>query len=125
MALPSAILLLFTHDLIDLHTLLVLIIISLFVGGVLEIISVKQGRKDKFFIWEYNSKTTLNKKIFGVAVEDMILFLVLTPIFAVSAWEALKKAMSAYQYPMIVTLVVGLSAVLATYYILYKLTKPK
>ncbi len=125
MAIPSIILLFFTYSLIDLHSLVILILISLIVGGVLEIISVKQGKKDKFFIWEYNSKTTLDKKFFGVAIEDMILFLVLTPIFCVTAWEAIKKYVIIYNEPIWITLLFGCALILFIYYITYKITKPK
>ena len=125
MAIPSAILLIFTYELINIHALIVLIMISLFIGGILEIISVKQGKKDKFFIWEYNSKTTLNKKWFGVAIEDMVLFLVLTPIFSVSAWEAIKKIMYLYHVPIWATFLGGIVLVLFTYRFVYMRTKPK
>lgn len=125
MALPASILLFFTYSLINLNALAVLVIIALVVGGVIEIISVKQSKKDKFYIWEYNSKTTLDWKILGVAVEDMILFLILTPIFAITAWEAVKRVSIVNETSVATILISGTLLTVVIYAITYTITKPK
>lgn len=125
MAIPSVVLLGFTYQLINMNALLVLVIISMVVGGVLEIISVRQGKKDKFYIWEYSKKTTLGKKWFGVAVEDMVLFLILTPVFSITAWEALKEITTISKTPLWQTFLVGVFLVTGIYSLTYKLTKPR
>lgn len=125
MGIPSMLVFNFVYKLIDLTALLILIFMSLFIGGILEIWAVKQGRGDKFYIWEYNKKTTLDKKILGVAVEDLILFLILTPIFIISMWEFVKKylVLSNISYSEIV--LTGLVIILITYYVVFKLTNSK
>lgn len=122
MGIPSMLVFNFVYKLIDPTALLILIFMSLFVGGILEIWAVKQGRGDKFYIWEYNKKTTLNKKILGVAVEDLILFLILTPIFIISMWEFVKKylVLSSVSYLEIIS--IGTLITLITYFIVFKFT---
>lgn len=123
LAVPSLIWFFIISESINLKALVLVIILSFLVGGILEIWAVKQDKKDKFFIWEYNPKTTLNKKILGVAVEDMFLFLFLTPIFIIVAWETMKKLVSTHEVPNSL-IVIGLFFIPLTYYIVYKLTKP-
>lgn len=91
LAIPASIVTFFVSDLININALTIVIMLALLVGGILEVWAVKQGKKDKFYIWEYNNKTTLNLKILGIAVEDLILFLILTPFFCISMWEFVKR----------------------------------
>ncbi len=122
MAIPASITTYFVADNIDVKTMIVIILISLFVGGILEIWAVKQGRRDKFYIWEYNNRTTLGKKILGVAVEDLILFLILTPIFCISMWEFVKKFVVVDNIMFYVLVPVGIAFILVTYFVVFKLT---
>lgn len=125
MAIPSVIVLLFVYRSIDLKALALVILVAFFIGGILEIWAVKQGRKDKFYIWEYNPRTTLNKKILGVAVEDLVLFLFLTPVFTIAVWEAVKKLLSVYDIPIALLITGGTIFVLASYFLVFNLTRPK
>ena len=125
MAFPSLIVLLFVYRQIDWKAMALVILVSFFIGGVLEIWAVRQGRKDRFYIWEYNPRTTLNKKILGVAVEDLILFLILTPVFVISTWEAIKKLISVYDVPIGLFFVGGALFVLVSYCLVFELTRPK
>lgn len=46
---------------------LVLVLLAAFiVGGIFDIWATRQGKKDKFFVWEYNSNSILGIKICGV-----------------------------------------------------------
>lgn len=122
LAIPSLLLFNFVYELIDLNALTILIFLSLFVGGILEIWAVRQGKKDKFYIWEYNKKTTLDKKILGVAVEDVILFLILTPIFIITMWEFVKKYVLVLNISTQNIFIYGTALVLVTYYLVFKVT---
>jgi len=57
---------------------------------VFDIWAVRQSYGDRFFIWEYNSRSIIGYKVFGVPVEDFIFFLVLTPVFIISIYESIK-----------------------------------
>ena len=83
---------------IDWSALAVLIVISLTVGGVFDIWSTRQSRRDAFFIWEYNSKSILGFKICGVPVEDYVFFLVLTPFFMVIFYESLRILLQSFTF---------------------------
>ncbi len=122
MAIPASITTYFASDSIDIRTMIIIILISLFVGGILEIWAVKQGRRDKFYIWEYNNKTTLGKKILGVAVEDLVLFLILTPIFCISMWEFVKKFIRLDDSAFYLLIPTGVVLILLTYFIVFKVT---
>ncbi|HBP40069.1 hypothetical protein A2595_04070 [Candidatus Woesebacteria bacterium RIFOXYD1_FULL_31_53] len=122
MAIPASIVLFFVYDLINIEALIVVILTSLFIGGILEIWAVKQGRGDKFYIWEYSNKTTLGKKILGVAVEDLILFLILTPIFCIAMWEFVKKYVVTGNIPLKIVLPTGLIFIFITYFFVYRIT---
>lgn len=124
MAIPSVIVLFFVYRSLDIKALILVVLASFFIGGILEIWAVKQGKKDKFYIWEYNPKTTLNRKIMGIAVEDITLFLLLTPIFTIAVWEAAKKLISIYDIPATFLIAGGLSFVLASYFLVFSLTRP-
>ncbi|HKB88045.1 MAG TPA: hypothetical protein VKC53_00165 [Patescibacteria group bacterium] len=125
MAIPSIIMLSFVYHSFDIKALLMVTIATFFVGGILEIWAVRQGKKDKFYIWEYNPRTTLNKKVMGVAIEDLTLFLLLTPIFTISVWETSKKLISVYNIPIAMLIVGGIAFVLTSYSIVFSLTKPR
>lgn len=124
MAIPASIIFFFVYDLINLEALVVVILTSLFIGGILEIWAVRQGRKDKFYIWEYNKKTTLGKKILGVAIEDLILFLILTPIFCIAMWEFVKRFVVTGDISLGIILPIGLIFIILTYSLIFRLTKP-
>lgn len=125
MAIPASIVLFFVYDVINFEALAVVILTSLFIGGILEIWAVKQGRKDKFYIWEYSNKTTLGKKFLGVAIEDMVLFLVLTPIFCIVMWEFVKKFIMSSLGSIFVVFPVGLAVIIFTYALVFKITNGK
>lgn len=122
MAIPASITTYFVADKIDFRTMVIIILISMFVGGILEIWAVKQGKRDKFYIWEYNSKTTLGKKILGIAVEDLILFLILTPIFCISMWEFVKKFIRIDDSTFYTLVSSGVLLILITYFLVYRIT---
>lgn len=125
MAIPALIALVISHQVLDIRALLFVTLATFLVGGVLEIWAVKQGKRDKFYIWEYNSKTTLNKKVMGIAIEDLILFLFLTPIFTITVWEASKIVFIKYNIPTSSLFLIGVPIILLTYFIVFKITKPK
>lgn len=125
MAVPSIVVLFFVYRSLDIKALIIVVLASFFIGGILEIWAVKQGKKDKFYIWEYNPHTTLNRKILGIAVEDVTLFLLLTPIFTIVVWEAAKMLVSAYIIPTGLLIAGGATFILASYFLVFNLTRPK
>ena len=125
MAVPASILLLFVGNSLNPKALLIEIFVSFLVGGVFCIWAEQQGKKDKFYIWKYNPKTVLNKKLLGVEVEDFLIFLFLTPIFSVALWEAAKKFVSASNFPIGIMAMIGVSILVIAYGITYHLAKPQ
>lgn len=91
LGLPASVLTYLIRDKIDFNSVILVILIAIVVGGVFEIWAVKQHKNDKFFIWEYNAKSILGFKLLGVPLEDFVFFLVLTPIFIISIYEAIKN----------------------------------
>ncbi len=63
---------------------------SIVVGYLVEIWAVRHGKKDRVFVWEYNSRSNLGIKIFDIPIEDSIVFLILTPIFIIYFYEFIK-----------------------------------
>ncbi len=124
MAVPSLIVLFFVYQTLNIKALILVLLTSFFIGGVFEIWAVKQGKKDKFYIWEYNPKTTLNKKIMGIAIEDMTLFLFLTPVFTIAVWEAAKKLLIVYDISFAWLLIGGPIFILTSYFLFFHMTKP-
>lgn len=85
----------FVRGALDLKSLLIVTVAAMFIGGIFDIWAVRQGKRDKFFIWEYNKRTTLGIKFLGVPFEDFFLFLVITPVLIISLWEAVKRFVAA------------------------------
>lgn len=90
LGIPSVILTYLLIGEINIKALFIVLLITLSIGGVFDIWATRQGRNDKFFIWEYNPNSILGFKIYGVPVEDYIFFLFLTPVFIISIYEAAK-----------------------------------
>lgn len=86
--LPSLFFLRFVR--VDFKTMVFTIIMVLIIGGLFDIWAVRQGKRDTFFIWQYNDKSIIGIKFFGVPIEDYILFLFLTPIFIVSLYKFIE-----------------------------------
>lgn len=76
---------------INIKSLVITTIASLIVGYIVEIWAVRHGKKDRIFVWDYNSKSNLGIKIFDIPIEDSIVFLILTPIFIVYFYEFVKS----------------------------------
>lgn len=91
---PAFVLSFFVKEELNLGAILFVIAISLLVGGIFDIWAVRQGKKDDFFIWEYNTRSILGFKIYGVPVEDYIFFFIFTPFFIIIMYEAVKKYLS-------------------------------
>lgn len=123
MGIPSLILYFLFGKLINLKALLLLIFVSLFIGGIFDIWAVKQGKKDKFYIWEYSDKTTLGFKLLGVPIEDFMLFLILTPIYVVVAWETIKQILITNNLSSAAIILFGLLVLLVAYSVAYKLAR--
>ncbi|PIS42443.1 MAG: hypothetical protein COT24_03670 [Candidatus Kerfeldbacteria bacterium CG08_land_8_20_14_0_20_40_16] len=100
--------------------LLIVILICLIVGGIFDIWAVKQRRRDKFFIWEYNSKSIIGFKIYGVPIEDFILFLVFTPFFIVTVWESVKKLLIETEELFSLIMLIGVVTLFISYYFVYQ-----
>lgn len=115
---PSFILYRYLPSSVDWSALLVLIIVSLLVGGIFDIWSTRQGPRDVFFIWEYNSRSILGFKLFGVPIEDYVFFLVLTPFFMVVFYESLKLLLRSVSLTPIIIL--GLLLLIVSYSVVYR-----
>jgi len=125
MAIPSVVILAFVYRAIDIKALLLVILASFFIGGVFDIWATRHGEKDKFYVWEYNKKTTLNKSVLGMEIEDITLFLLLTPIFIIAVWEAAKMLISTYNISIVPLMIGGVVFILICYLLVFNLTRPK
>ncbi|PIY95620.1 MAG: hypothetical protein COY66_06290 [Candidatus Kerfeldbacteria bacterium CG_4_10_14_0_8_um_filter_42_10] len=117
---PAAILFYFIKEDFNCKALFIVILISLIVGGIFEIWAVKQRRRDKFFIWEYNSKSIIGFKIYGVPIEDLVLFLIFTPFFIVTVWESVKRLLVESEELFSVIMLVGVIALFISWYFVYQ-----
>ncbi len=124
MAVPASILLFFVGESLNPKALVIEVFVSLLVGGVFCIWAEQQGKKDKFYIWKYNPRTVLNKKLLGVELEDFLLFLFLTPIFSVAMWETAKKLVYFSDVSLGVMIMVGAIIIAISYAVAYKISRP-
>lgn len=120
LGIPAAILFYFVKEDFNYKALLIVILICLIVGGIFDIWAVKQRRRDKFFIWEYNSKSIIGFKIYGVPIEDFILFLVFTPFFIVTVWESVKKLLIETEELFSLIMLIGVVTLFISYYFVYQ-----
>lgn len=116
LGIPSSVLLYLISGELDKKALFLVLLVTLGVGGVFDIWATRQGEKDRFFIWEYNSNSILGFKFYGVPVEDFIFFLILTPVFIISIYEAAKKFLLNQDY--IAGLFTSILLIIAIFYYL-------
>lgn len=121
MFLPASVLVYFVRDTLEFKPLLLVVLFSFLLGGIFDIWAVKQGKKDKFYIWEYNSKTILGYKLFGVPIEDFLLFLVITPILIISVWEGLKKYFNTGEIRILWIVAISVLLLMVIYRLVYKI----
>lgn len=119
LGIPAIILSFLIKDSLNFDALAIVTLISLLAGGVFDIWAVRQKKKDKFFIWEYNSKSILGFKLYGVPVEDFIFFLFLTPIFIITIYEAVKIMSLAPNETSLVSAAL-IASMLVSYWFVYK-----
>lgn len=91
LGIPAFVLGFFVKNELNLGAIFFVTGISLLVGGVFDIWAVKQGKNDDFYIWEYNAKSILGFKLYGVPIEDYVFFFIFTPFFIIIMYEAVKK----------------------------------
>lgn len=125
MVLPASVLAYLVRDTLELKPLLFVVLFSFFLGGIFDIWAVKQGKKDKFYIWEYSRKTILGYKLFGVPIEDFLLFLVITPILIISAWEGTKKYFNTGEIRTLWVIAIGVLLLAIIYRLVYKMARKK
>lgn len=125
MAIPASVLLLFIGKSLDIKALILEVFASLFIGGIFCIWAEKQGKKDKFYIWQYSKRSTLGKKFLGVELEDFVLFLILTPIFCVAMWEFVKKLVFSNSVSFGLILIIGVVILCFSYLIAYRVARPR
>jgi len=123
MGLPALTVAYFVRGALDLKSLLIVTVTAMLIGGVFDIWAVKQGKKDKFFIWEYSKKTTLGIKFLGVPFEDYFLFLVITPILIISLWEAVKRLVAAQEVSLFWLTVFGIVLLGVSYRLAFRVAK--
>jgi len=58
-------------------------------------------------------------------IEDITLFLLLTPIFTIAVWEAAKMLVSSYIIPTGLLIAGGATFILTSYFLVFNLTRPK
>jgi lycopene cyclase domain-containing protein len=88
---PTPILFVLVKDFINVNSLLITAAVGFLIGGTFDIWGTKQGKKDKFFVWEYNKKSTLWINIFGVPIEDWIFLFGFMPIMTICLYTLLEK----------------------------------
>lgn len=118
LGIPAAILGYTVRSTINFSALILLIFVSLIVGGIFDIWAVRQGKRDNFFIWEYNSKSIIGFKIYGVPVEDFVFFLFFTPCFIVVVYEGIRLLLGGTDLGMLV--VMAMIILTVSYSFVYK-----
>ncbi len=94
LGLPALLMLIYVGYRVDWPALFVTVLLIFGVGGVFDIWATRQSRqsrRDAFFIWEYNSRSILGFKLYGVPIEDFVFFLTLTPLFIVAIYETIRE----------------------------------
>lgn len=117
---PTSILFYFIKEDFNYKALLIVILICLIVGGIFDIWAVKQRSRDKFFIWEYNSRSIIGFKIYGVPIKDFILILIFTPFFIITVWESVKRLLLETEGLFSLIMLVGVITLFISYYFVYQ-----
>lgn len=125
MVLPASVLAYLVRDALEFKPLLFVVLFSFFLGGIFDIWAVKQGKKDKFYIWEYSRKTILGYKLFGVPIEDFLLFLVITPVLIISAWEGTKRYFNTGEVRILWLMATSVLLLMVIYRLVYKIARKK
>lgn len=71
---------------------LIFVVMITVIGAVWDIWATRHGKKDKVWLWQFNSNNTLGIKIFDMPVEEY-LFYIFTSLYVVFIWEAIKLAL--------------------------------
>lgn len=73
--------------------LLVFVVLITIIGAIWDIWATRHGRKDKVWLWQFNSKDTLGVKLFDMPIEEY-LFYISTSLYIVFIWEAIELALN-------------------------------
>lgn len=77
-------------DVINFKAVLATVVAAMFLGGIFDVWGTRHGKKDKFYIWEYDDRSILGIKVFGLPIEDCVFFLGLMPVLGIFIYEAAK-----------------------------------
>ncbi len=113
---PALLMLIYVGYRVDWQALFVTVLLIFGVGGVFDIWATRQSRRDAFFIWEYNSRSILGFKLYGVPIEDFVFFLTLTPLFIVAIYETIRETVLARTlWPGLLIIIIDLISYHAIY----------
>ncbi len=87
---PTILLFGFVKDTVNFKALLATEVMCFLLAGVFDYWGTRHGKKDKFYVWEYDDRSILGIKVFGLPIEDIIFFLGMMPITGVFIYEAAK-----------------------------------
>lgn len=123
LGLPAFFLIFYIKETLNLIALIIIILICMIVGGIFDIWAVRQSKKDKFWVWHYNKNSILGLKLFGLPIEDILLFFVLTPVFIITLWESITKLLVEYNNLSINIILFEVILMITCYFIVYKHAK--
>lgn len=89
---PTIITGVFIYESIIWLNFLIFVVLITTIGAVWDIWATRHGKKDKVWLWQFNSNNTLGIKIFDIPIEEY-LFYVFTSLYVVFIWEAIKLAL--------------------------------
>jgi lycopene cyclase domain-containing protein len=65
-------------------------LLSILICALFDTWSTRHGRRDKFWLWDFNNKYMLGPRIFGVPIEEY-LFMIFAGMFFALLWETSGK----------------------------------
>lgn len=116
---PALILMFFVRESLNLIALIIIILIVMIIGGIFDIWATQQHKKDKFWIWQYNKKSIIGFKLFGLPIEDIALFFVLTPLFIITLWESITKLLINNKNLPILLIFIEVIMLTISYFLIY------
>jgi len=59
------------------------------VGSIWDIWATRHGNKDPIWLWQFNHKETIGKKVFDVPIEEYLFYLA-TSVYVIFTWESIR-----------------------------------
>jgi lycopene cyclase domain-containing protein len=90
LAVPATVLFLNLRGEINIQNVFILVAVLGCAGIAADIWATRQNKKDKTWIWEFNSKNVVSSRILGHPLEEYIYFILFLP-YIILLWELLNR----------------------------------